>query len=75
MIGENATVINIQFICVYLSNSHFPIPNIWIAKAKNKFSMAGKEKGNADGIELSISALFTFVAKYTYLFSLYLILK
>ena len=34
MIGENAAVINIQFELYQTQSS--PIPNIWLAKAKNK---------------------------------------
>ena len=37
MIGENATVINIQSLHIILYQTHTsPSPNIWIVKAKNK---------------------------------------
>ena len=36
MIGENATVINIQFEHVFYQTRTSPIPNIWIVNAKNK---------------------------------------
>ena len=36
MIGENATVINIQFVHIFYQTRTSPIPNICIVNATNK---------------------------------------